>query len=192
MTPDFYILIDLEATCWRGGKPRRSEIIEIGATCIDSKTLDVVDKFQTFVKPVVNPILSEFCNELTTIEQTDVDNAPEFSVAMSMFYGWVDEKEGSWLWGSWGDYDRRMFERDCQFKKVEYLFPAHFNVKVEFGEWERNVFRPDGKTKGWGMAKALAKLNMTLEGVPHRADSDALNISRIFKHIRTRTDLLKA
>ena len=190
MTPDFYILIDLEATCWKGGPPRQSEIIEIGATKVDSQTFEILDKFQTFVKPVFHPLLSKFCKELTTITQAAVDAAPEFAIAMTLLYGWIDDMDGTWTWGSWGDYDRKMFERDCAAKNVEYLFSDHFNVKKEFGDWEHQNFRPNGKVKGWGMARALKKLGLALEGSHHRGIDDAINISYIFKHIRTRTDLL--
>lgn len=55
------------------------ETIEIGLVLIDLETLEVVDEFQRFVRPQINPILTDFCKELTSIHQTDVDSAATYA-----------------------------------------------------------------------------------------------------------------
>lgn len=60
-----YIIFDLEATCWAQKGPI-SEIIEIGAVKI-GPDLNTISEFSSFVKPMRNPILSDFCKELTSI-----------------------------------------------------------------------------------------------------------------------------
>jgi len=52
------------------------EIIEIGAVMVEAQGLTVIDEFQTFIKPVRYPILTEFCKSLTSITQEQVDQAP--------------------------------------------------------------------------------------------------------------------
>lgn len=47
----------------------RFEIIEFPAVLVDAKKRKIVDHFQAFVKPSINPKLSEFCIKLTGITQ---------------------------------------------------------------------------------------------------------------------------
>ena len=76
-----YIVFDLEATCWEERDNRRNETIEIGAVLINEKQ-EVISEFQQFVKPLMNPVLSDFCTNLTSIQQADVDDAPLFPEAI--------------------------------------------------------------------------------------------------------------
>ena len=75
-----YIVLDLEATC--DDKTQiQNEIIEIGAVKLD-ENLKKIAEFQIFIKPNLNPQLTDFCKELTKIEQTDVDGAVGFKEAL--------------------------------------------------------------------------------------------------------------
>lgn len=65
------------------------EIIEFPIVLIDLKSLKIIDTFQTFVKPLTNPILSKFCTELTGITQSQVDNAPTFPEALELVNQWL-------------------------------------------------------------------------------------------------------
>ena len=49
-----YLVIDLEATCDNGGRVPRDEmeIIEIGGVLVDHETLEPIDEFASFVRPV--------------------------------------------------------------------------------------------------------------------------------------------
>ena len=47
--------------------PDQMETIEIGLVVIDLETLEVVDEFQRFVRPQINPVLTDFCKQLTSI-----------------------------------------------------------------------------------------------------------------------------
>ncbi len=74
--------VDLEATCDEVDEsksprplavvPDQMEAIEIGLVVIDLETL-IVDEIQRFALPQINPILTEFCKKLTSIQQADVD-----------------------------------------------------------------------------------------------------------------------
>ena len=72
---NYYLVVDLEATCCDRGNIRKEEmeIIEIGAVMVHSESLSIVDEFQSFVKPIRHPILTEFCKSLTSIFQAQVD-----------------------------------------------------------------------------------------------------------------------
>ena len=83
-----YIVFDLEATCWEI-KRDRSEIIEIGAIKTDEH-FQVLDAFDTFVRPTTDPQLSTYCTNLTHITQDNVDDAPIFHQALQEFEEWAD------------------------------------------------------------------------------------------------------
>ena len=87
-----YLIIDFEATC-DDPKPNDivGEIIEFGVVLAD-ENWDYVDEFQSFVKPVQDPILTEFCTELTTITQQDVDSAPLFPEVMKKLEAELEEQ----------------------------------------------------------------------------------------------------
>ena len=71
---DAVLVIDLEATCWRGNPPEGmyNEIIEFGIAVVDFKTKELLESESIIVKPQFSEI-SGFCTELTTITQEFID-----------------------------------------------------------------------------------------------------------------------
>src|SRR5258708_1116962 len=125
-----YIICDLEATCWeKGTSPARMEIIEIGAVKLPSSQEPPIDEFARFVKPINDPILSAFCNQLTSIQQADVDLADRFDVVFPAFLEWIGTT--TFVLCSWGAYDLRQLKTDCE--RYHLPFPAsldrHINLK---------------------------------------------------------------
>ncbi|SMO95947.1 3'-5' exonuclease [Melghirimyces algeriensis] len=95
-----YIIFDLETTCEEKRRVQ-NETIEIGAVKVDEAG-QAVDTFQTFVRPVIRPVLSGFCTQLTTIRQKEVDTAPFFPQAVASFRRWIGEE--AYMLCSWGFY----------------------------------------------------------------------------------------
>ena len=87
----YLLVIDLEATCSKSKEitRREMEIIEIGAVMVEAKSLEIVSEFQTFIKPVKNSLLTDFCKELTSITQKQVDDAPKYAEAIEKFKEWA-------------------------------------------------------------------------------------------------------
>lgn len=169
----YFLVIDLEATCdeERRIRDRHMEIIEIGSVLVDAATLAPVAEHQTFVKPVRHPVLTEFCTRLTTITQADVESAPGFPEAIAALERFLAGRDA--LFCSWGDYDRRQFEQDARFHKVGLPFgERHLNVKKEFSAQL-------GEEKRYGMAGALKRVGLELQGTHHRGIDDARNIARL-------------
>lgn len=173
---DKIIVVDLETTCWEPAESRPEgevqDIIEVGLALIDTRTLEVARGPEILVVPGRSTV-SEFCTRLTTITPEMV--APEngalpFVHVLRMLrdYGSKDT-----LWASYGDFDRKMFERQCQDLGLEYPFgPRHLNVKTLLtvaNGWSNEV----------GMSKALDLLGMPLMGTHHRGIDDAENIAKI-------------
>jgi putative RNA 2'-phosphotransferase len=84
---DYFLVVDLEATCCddQSIKSNQTEMIEIGAVMVEAKSLNAIAQFQTFIKPVRFPILTDFCRRLTSITQVEVDQAPTYPDAIAPF-----------------------------------------------------------------------------------------------------------
>jgi inhibitor of KinA sporulation pathway (predicted exonuclease) len=170
------VIVDLEATCWSGGsQPRAMEIIEIGACFLCTPDLEVRKEFSSFVKPVKEPVLSDFCMSLTSITQEDVDSARKFPEVLRDFLDWIGTEQ--YFLCSWGAYDLNQLKVDCERHSI--LFPENFKRHINL----KQTFAEQHKKKQCGMKKALRILGLELDGTHHRGLDDARNISKIAKFI---------
>ncbi len=167
------IVFDLEATCWRGRPPKGyNEIIEIGAFKINSFG-EIVSQFSSFIKPIVNPILSGFCKELTGIKQSDVDRSKTFDKVITDFLDWIQEEEEDFLLISWGEQDVKFFRSDCILHNIEDTWIKHcLNAKTYYKKLS-------GISRQMGLKSALEYEGLEFDGEAHRAITDAYNLSKI-------------
>lgn len=176
---DQIIVIDIESTCWKGNPPpgEVSEIIEIGVCLLDVKTRERSAKRSILVRPASSKV-SPFCTELTTLTQDIVDDGITFDEACEILK--KDYKSEERTWASWGDYDRRQFERQCAAMGMRYPFGrTHLNVKNLFALMHR-------MKREIGMRAALDILKLPLEGTHHRGGDDAWNIALILARLLER------
>lgn len=172
------MIVDLEATCCDKKTIEREqmEIIEIGAVMVDRVSMEIKDEFQTFISPTINPTLTDFCKELTSIKQHDVNNAPDFMGAIIDFKHWMEEFD-DFVFCSWGSYDKKQFKQDCNHHQVPYpMNDEHINIKDSFAYAQ-------GIKRGIGMAKALKRAGLTLDGNHHRGIDDAKNMVKLLPWI---------
>jgi inhibitor of KinA sporulation pathway (predicted exonuclease) len=169
------VVIDLEATTSNDGALPRDEMetIEIGAVLVDVADLSIQGEFQCFVRPVRHPTLLAFCTELTGISQDMLADAPRFPEAMASLLAAMPLRAAEVAWGSWGKFDDTQLRRDCAWHGMDYPMPPHVNLKATFGAGGRRRRVP------MGMAEALRRCGLNLEGAHHRALDDARNISRL-------------
>lgn len=169
-----YIILDLEATCWNDkGVKRQNEIIEIGALKLNAQG-ETISEFSAFVKPTLNPELSDFCTELTTITQDDVDTAQDYPAVEEEFKQWINVNEPYFLC-SWGQYDKNQFLKDCELhgRSTDWLDP-HTSIKHQYTKIK-------GLKRHIGMKGALWMEGIELKGTHHRGIDDARNIAEIFR-----------
>ena len=174
------IVVDVEATCWEGDKPpgQENEIIEIGICTLSITSGERLTKETILVKPERSTV-SEFCTQLTTLTQEQVERGIDFPNACSILKNKYLSKDR--VWASYGDYDRRQFERQCQSRQISYPFGArHINVKTLFAL----IYALPNEV---GMAEALEIMNLPLEGVHHRGVDDAWNIAGILSELLLRS-----
>lgn len=95
--PDEFIIFDTEFTAWEGshergwsGEGEHREIIQIGA--IRVKGLEEVDSFVVYVRPKINPKLSEYIINLTGVDQDTVDSkGVTYEEAEKAFVKWCED-----------------------------------------------------------------------------------------------------
>jgi 3'-5' exoribonuclease 1 len=168
------LIVDLEATCYAPeDEPPGflAEIIEIGAVVFDTDARTAICEFQTFVKPVLFPILSAYCTQVTTITQADVNGRLSIAGALRDLPALYDPQRI--VFASWGFYDRLQIERECARSGIAYPFgPEHISLKHNHAKFYR-LERP------LGMGDALRYHSLSLAGRHHRGIDDTRNIARI-------------
>ncbi|MBP1154523.1 MULTISPECIES: 3'-5' exonuclease [unclassified Paenibacillus] len=170
-----YIIYDLEFTVVRK-QQHLSEIIEIGAVKVAEMNgiLHIVDKFQTFVRPSKNPVLSKHTTEFTGIRQEDMTGAPDYREAVDQWVKWIGEE--NYYLGAWGSDDKYQLIRHCRQMKLEPDWVKnHNNLQKQYSK----------KTSGEiyqqvGLKRALEIEGIAFEGSHHRALDDAFNTALIF------------
>lgn len=70
----YFVVIDFEATCDKERNPHPQEIIEFPSVIVSSVTGQLEACFQTYVRPTCNQLLSDFCKDLTGIQQIQVSS----------------------------------------------------------------------------------------------------------------------
>ncbi len=176
MSQNLVVVIDIEATCWETSPPsgQQNEIIEIGVCSVGLEAAEIYNKRSILIKPTRSKI-SRFCTKLTTLTQEQVDAGVSFDEACQILI--AEYSAENLLWGSWGNYDRKMLVSQCETFYVSYPFSEnHVNIKTLFAEYAN-------KSKAVGMARALKMLKFELDGTHHRGHDDAWNISRILLYL---------
>jgi inhibitor of KinA sporulation pathway (predicted exonuclease) len=187
--PQGCVIFDLEATCqdrktFKGNF--ENEIIEIGAVFYKNhldanknRVTTKIDEFQTFVYPKLNPQLSDFCTDITSITQEDLKAAPGFFEAVTSFRSAIlaafpEKSDNVWMC-SWGFYDQKQLQHDLELHE----FPVAWNlnhISLKHQYMAHNLLK-----KGCGMSNILKRENIPLTGTHHRGIDDARNIGKIYE-----------
>ena len=169
-----YIVLDLEATCWRGKPPHGiNEVIEIGAVKIN-RYGEVLGFFSRLIKPVVNPRLSSFCTKLTGIKQEQVDVADRFENVILEFMDFIEVEDNDYTLYSWGNNDKSMLSTNCALHNIDtyWLDP--------FVDMHKKYISMNGNRKKSGLKHIVESEGFEFEGDQHSAYIDAYNLSKIF------------
>lgn len=180
----YFVVIDFEATCDKEKNPHPQEIIEFPSVLVNSMTGQLEDSFQIYVRPTCNHLLSDFCKELTGIQQIQVDNGVLLSEALLMHDRWLEQKgikHTNFAVVTWSDWDCRvMLESECRFKRIRKppYFNRWINLKVPFHEVFGNI--------RCNLKEAVQRAGLLWEGRAHCGLDDAKNTARLLAHIMHR------
>mgnify|MGYP001080222749 FL=1 len=185
-TEDKAMVFDLEFTSWPGSNERNwslpnedREIIQIGAVKIETTgDMREVDSFQILVRPLKNPILSDYIVNLTEITQEKVEKEGIlFPLALSRFINFIGEHPIDIL-SNGGDEE--VIEENCQIHNIPFLsiFKKSTDLRIYFSE----VLGISRKNCTSGMLPALFGLNNHEK--QHDALGDARSISQSLRYLR--------
>ncbi|MCC6754446.1 MAG: exonuclease domain-containing protein [Saprospiraceae bacterium] len=170
-----FVILDLEATCWKPDlSGREQEVIEMGA-CIVSPLCEIASRFSKLIKPEKFPLLSAYCINLTGISQEEINRSRTFDVAWLEFLDWielhVDDVTGIYCWGK---FDREILLDSC----YKYGVPA--DILHSYTDLKQTYACIKDLPKQVGLDRALAMEGIAFEGNRHRALPDAYNLSKLF------------
>lgn len=179
----YFCVLDFEATCWENERNDYiREIIEFPSILysVDYKNnILKIDEFDQYVKPKLNPILTDFCKKLTNITQNDVDKAEYFSIVYNNHYNWLKGHLGESInkvifitCGNWDIKTMLPIEINRYSDKYYYVYKKYANICDSF-----NIFYNSKNTKG--MMNMLKKLKIQHTGIHHSGIDDCRNISKI-------------
>jgi inhibitor of KinA sporulation pathway (predicted exonuclease) len=170
---DYYLVVDLEATCDDlGSVPRHeSETIEIGAVLVCGASLQPIAEQMIFIRPTLHPI-TPFCTQLTTITPAMVEHALAFPAAAARLAAFG----AGALFCSWGAYDRNQLAADARRHGIAPPFDDHWNLKEAYATRA-------GTRRGLGNQSVLRRLGLEPEGTHHRGIDDARNIARLLPYL---------
>jgi inhibitor of KinA sporulation pathway (predicted exonuclease) len=149
------VIFDTEFTAWDGSMDRRwsgpgewKEIIQIGAIIFDSASGRETAQFDILVKPVRNPILSEYIVALTGITQTRLEQGGStLSLAVGSFLDFA----GSRPLVCYGRDDRVIFENFALLDVAAAPFFEAHDIKP----WLENNGLDCRRLHAGALAKAL-------------------------------------
>lgn len=176
-------VVDLEATCYGPGERQDlpNEVIEVGWALLDTRTYQVVDRAQWYVRPTLS-VVTPFCTSLTGI-------TPEVANAGVSYAELVEQLEKHHknhplgpvtTWVSYGEADQHYFDRQSKAENVlrPWASAEYFNMKLLAG-----LFFGFGKKKNPGLKKAMGLANLEMLGKHHSGTDDAFNTARLLAHM---------
>ncbi|MBN3319287.1 ERI1 exoribonuclease, partial [Atractosteus spatula] len=178
---DYICVVDFEATCEENNPPDYlHEIIEFPMVLVNTRTLEIEDTFQEYVKPEINTKLSDFCVQLTGITQKTVDGADTFPTVLQKVVDWLQSKELGTKYkyavltdGAWDM--SKFLNIQCRISRIRYpqFAKKWINIRKAYGNFYK---LPRTRTK---LSTMLEMLGMKYEGRPHCGLDDSRNIARI-------------
>jgi len=140
-----------------------------------------IEEHRTFVRPVVNPVLTPFCTQLTGITQDDVKDAPTFEEALQLHETFMAKyAHRNILYVTCGDWDlKTMLPLQLQTSGIVPKNPKGFTSWCNI----KNLFFEHTGRRVKGMENMLAKCNLELIGRHHSGIDDCRNIARILVYL---------
>lgn len=167
--PDDYTIVDLETT---GFSPTNDDIIEIGALKIRNNT--IVDKFSTLVQP--NKIVDIFVQDLTSITNSDLVEAPELDDIIDEFIKFVGDDI---IVG----HNIASFDINFLYDNILKLRGSYFsNNLVDTLSISKTIYNNFASHKLSFLAKQL-KINVS---VAHRALADCYTTFELYKILKSK------
>lgn len=174
---DYFLVCDLEMTCEDGVRFFPSETLDVGMVVLDAKTLREVDRFESLVKPVVRPLLTNTCVKLTKLTQEMVDKEREYPEVAKELRAFVFPYRNS-RFLQWGSADARQLSKDDERCGLEPTLcgVVPYNLKEVFYKVKKAKYK-------YSLNTALSALSLERYGQEHRAFSDAMDTANVARNL---------
>lgn len=168
------IVYDLEMTV-RRKKGQIAEIIEIGAAKVGlvDGAPQIIDTFQSFVRPVIVPQLTIDTTSFTGITQDDVSGADTLAHVIREYTEWIGTEE--YYLCAWGPDDQRQLVQECRQQQISTDWIVNHN---NLQKMLSKIYKLE-KHQQMGLKPALEMLEIEFSGSHHRAMDDAINTAHI-------------
>lgn len=163
--------------------------IQIGAAIFNSKTGQLVDKFETYVDPkeAINDGKNGYTNiiELTGIKDSDVKGSPGIQEAYEMLKSFHAKHKcfkTPLVWGSGVVNDsQHIYNEAFPTKELKENNPNFMgNRVIDVKSIFQSIQIHNNTEVRGGLKKVCEKLKIGFEGEAHRALSDAINTFRVW------------
>ena len=175
-----FVVMDTEFTTWKGAQDRGwskpdewREIVQIAALKVDpAKGFREEDTLDVLIKPTINPVLSGFFQELTGINQQQVDEAGlSFARGLQQFADFAGDLP-VWCYGM----DDKVILENCLLQETPFT-PARPFYDV------RMIVKLLGDTPHAYTSGTLHKAaGIDMDGHVHNALHDCRSIVQYLKH----------
>jgi inhibitor of KinA sporulation pathway (predicted exonuclease) len=171
--PKEIVLYDTEYTAWEGSQARKwsgpnehREIIEIGAIIVETGSFTETSSLDLYIKPRINPTLSDFIIGLTKISQARLDmEGIDFADAWRRFNEWRGDRP-AYAFGK----DEQVIRENCDLYGILYDYEGQFhNI--------RELFDANGiQTANYYSSTITRAFGVEPQGSAHNGLSDARSI----------------
>lgn len=153
------------------------EIIQIGAIKLN-ESLEIIDTFNSLIKPTMYPIIHPFIEELTNITNLKVSSCKLFKEVYNDFLTFIGTDDN--IFCVWGTTDLKELFKTLEFYDIPYnLGPKKY---IDIQSYASKYFNiPSGSKIGLKNATALLNIENPLEF--HDAFNDAYYTAKIFMEI---------
>lgn len=194
---DVAVCIDIECTCDSPIQIHPMELIEVACLKLDltklqkngankESCLKSCPTFHSFAKPVINPELTLFCQELTGVFQSTVDKADTVDRVTDKLLLWLIEQDiidgnyklkQNFAFASCGNFDLTLLSALIK----EHKFNNNVELPIYFQEWinVKKTFVNHKKEWPKGLYHMLELLGEEPSGRLHSARDDCKNLARI-------------
>jgi inhibitor of KinA sporulation pathway (predicted exonuclease) len=176
------IVFDTEFTAWSGSMERRwagpgehKEIIQIGAVLIDAATLEERQVFSVLIRPVKNPILSDYLIELTRITNERLAaEGVDFATGVTRFLNLAGDRPLH----SYGR-DDRIIAANAELLGLPRLWPKKREA-TNLKDWLLQVGVPLAGVHSGALA---AHVGAKSQGIAHDALIDARSLAEAVRYL---------
>jgi len=187
--PDTIVIWDTEYTSWEGSQARKwrgpneyKELVQIGAILFNTESLKELDSLLLYIRPVKNPVLSEYFTSLTGITQNDIEtHGKTFSDAVEIFHKRIG-KSPCYAYGN----DKKVLDINFELNNMENPLSEKqfFDIREVFKSAGINAEKYMSST----IIEAFGKQNPSRG---HDALNDARGIGHALTELSNNTPILE-